>query len=57
MGILKIGVIGTGRIAERFIPESEKVSGVHAVGVYNPNGESAERFADRWGMDCCKSLE
>ena len=57
MGILRIGVIGTGRIAERFIPESKKVSGVHAVGVYNPNGESAERFADRWGMDCCKSLE
>lgn len=44
--ILNIGVIGTGRIAKRFIPESKYVSGVNVVGVYNPRVSSAKMFAE-----------
>lgn len=49
--IQRIGIIGTGRIAERFIPEAKLVSGVNVQGVYNPHRESAERFADKWEIE------
>lgn len=43
--IVKIGIIGSGRIASRFIIESKYVSGLDIVGVYNPNLLSATKFA------------
>ncbi len=49
--IQRIGIIGTGRIAERFIPEARLVSGVSTQGVYNPHRESAERFAKKWEIN------
>lgn len=55
--ILRIGVIGTGRIANRFPPEARAVSGVNVQGVYNPRKDSAERFAKRWGLDVYGELE
>lgn len=55
--IQQIGIIGTGRIAERFIPEAKLVSGVSTQGVYNPHTESAERFAEKWGIDSYKNIE
>ncbi len=55
--IQRIGIIGTGRIAERFIPEAKLVSGVNVQGVYNPHKESAEKFAERWGVDAYTELE
>lgn len=42
---IKIGIIGSGRIARRFVPESTFVSGVDVCSVYNPNGNEAETFA------------
>lgn len=42
---MRMGMIGNGRIAARFLKESKYVSGVEIVGVYNPRGESAEAFA------------
>lgn len=44
-GIIRLGIIGTGRIARRFVPESRLVSGIEAEGVYNPNRAAAESFA------------
>lgn len=44
----KIGIIGTGRIANRFVPELCTVAGLKLQGVYNPHLESAERFAKKW---------
>ncbi|MCI9066393.1 MAG: adenylyltransferase/cytidyltransferase family protein, partial [Lachnospiraceae bacterium] len=41
--IQRIGLIGTGRIAGRFIVEVKLVSGISAQGVYNPHWESAKR--------------
>lgn len=55
--IQRIGIIGTGRIAERFIPEAKLVSGVSTQGVYNPHADSAQRFADRWEIDAYTDIE
>ncbi len=45
--LLKLGVIGTGRIANRFIPEAKYVSGVNIESVYNPHIDSARNYAER----------
>ncbi len=54
--ILRLGVIGTGRIARRFYPEAKYVSGVNVEGVYNPHLDSAleykEQFGLKFGTDC-----
>lgn len=55
--IQRIGIIGTGRIAARFIPEARLVSGISTQGVYNPHTESAERFAERWEINAYTTLE
>jgi len=55
--IQRMGIIGTGRIAERFIPEAKLVSGINTQVVYNPHKESAERFAQKWEIDACDTLE
>lgn len=46
-GIVKLGMIGYGRIANRFILESKFVSGVNIEGVYGLNPESLKNFADK----------
>lgn len=48
--ICKIGVIGSGRIAGRFVPETKVVSGAEVVAVLNPDRSEAESFADRFGL-------
>lgn len=55
--IQRIGIIGTGRIAQRFIPEAKLVSGITTQGVYNPHGESSRRFADKWEINGYTDLE
>ena len=55
--IQRIGIIGSGRIAARFIPEARLVSGVSAQGVYNPHTESARRFADQWDINVYEETE
>jgi choline-phosphate cytidylyltransferase len=46
-GILKFGVVGAGRIAERFVPECRYVSGVEVTGVYSRTASVATDFARR----------
>lgn len=48
--IVRLGIIGSGRIAVRFAPEVKYVSGTNLEGVYNPNLESAERFARQFEL-------
>ncbi len=55
--IKRIGIIGTGRIANRFIPEAALVSGVNTQCVYNPHFKSAELFANRWGIDAYGDID
>lgn len=55
--ILRMGIIGTGRIANRFLPEAKLVSGVNTQAVYNPRKESADKFAEKWELDGYSDLE
>lgn len=48
--IYNIGIIGSGRIANRFVPESKYVSGVNVIGVYNPHLDSAKKFCERHSL-------
>lgn len=54
--IQRIGIIGTGRIAGRFLAEAKLVSGVSVQGAYNPHTESAAGFAAKWGIDAYSDL-
>ncbi len=46
--ITKIGIIGTGRIAPRFLDESKYVSSVVVSCAYNPDKADGRRFQDRF---------
>lgn len=47
----KIGVIGSGRIANRFVPETKVVNGAEVVAVFNPKVAEAESFAKTHGIE------
>lgn len=49
--VIKLGVVGSGRIANRFIPESKYVSGVNVQGVFGRNLESVKNFAEKHELD------
>lgn len=49
--IYRIGIIGSGRIASRFVPESKFVSSASVTAVYDPNKESALAFGKKFGLD------
>lgn len=49
--LIRIGVIGTGRIAVRFVPEAKYVSGVLVNSVYNPNLAGAKDFGTKFELD------
>ena len=44
--IVRIGIIGTGRIAPRFLKETSYVSGIEVVSAYNPEEKSAKHFEE-----------
>lgn len=46
--IVRIGIIGTGRIAPRFFKETSYVSGIEVVNAYNPEKDSAKTFEDQY---------
>lgn len=46
----RIGVVGSGRIANRFVPESQVVNGANVIAVMDPNMISAETFAKYHGL-------
>lgn len=48
--IFKIGIVGSGRIAKRFVPETKIVSGIKVTSVFDPNIESAQAFAEQFGL-------
>jgi predicted dehydrogenase len=45
-----VGIIGSGRIAKRFVPETKFVSGVNVVSVYNPHKEEVNQFAQQFHL-------
>lgn len=53
----KIGVIGSGRIANRFVPETKVVNGAEVVAVLNPDRDEAEAFAQMHGVEAYTDFE
>ena len=49
-GIIRLGFVGTGRIAGRFLEETIYVSGIEKGGVFNPRLESARKFAEAFSI-------
>lgn len=49
--VINIGIIGTGRIAARFLEESSYVSGINVSSIYNPHLESVLWFANNNKID------
>ena len=49
--VYNVGMVGTGRIARRFIPESKVVSGIEVTAVMNPDEREALRFASEFGLE------
>ena len=48
--MIRIGIVGTGRIAKRFVDDAWQGLDVEITAVYNPNMESAKRFCDECGF-------
>ncbi len=48
--VYRIGIVGSGRIAKRFVPETRFVNSAVVTAVYNPNKESAEVFGKQFGV-------
>lgn len=48
--VYRIGIVGSGRIAKRFVPESKVVNSAKVTAVYNPNKESADVFGKMFGL-------
>ena len=49
--IVQMGMVGSGRIAPRFLAEAKFVSGVNVGAVYNPNQKSAQEFGLKYEVD------
>lgn len=47
----RIGVIGSGRIANRFVPETKVVNGADVIAVLNPDKDKADEFASLYGLE------
>ena len=48
--VYRIGIVGSGRIAKRFVPESRFVDSANVTAIYDPNKESAEIFGEEFGL-------
>lgn len=56
--VVNIGIIGTGGIASRFVPESKNVSSAVITAAYNPNHEACVSFCKKYDIPCAaKSIE
>lgn len=49
--IVRLGIVGTGRIARRFMAEEKYVSGMNTICAYNPERESGEAFRERYNLE------
>lgn len=53
----RIGIIGSGRIANRFVPETKVVNGAEVVAVLNPNSVEAECFAKKHSIEAYSDFD
>ncbi len=55
---VQLGIIGTGSIANRFVPEADNVNSVQITAAYNPNIEENRAFCEKHGINVvAQSLE
>lgn len=54
---IRLGIIGTGRIANRFVIAAREVENVTIVCIFNPNLKSAELFAKEYGISFTNQWE
>lgn len=52
---IKIGIVGCGRVANRFPEEAAVVNGIEIAAVYDENNEVMGNFARRHNIDTCSS--
>lgn len=52
----RIGIIGSGRIAQRFVPESKMVNGANVIAVLNPCKDEVETFAKKYNIEAFTSF-
>lgn len=50
---VQLGIIGTGSIASRFVPEAENVNSANIVAAFNPNAEECKAFCDKYNISVC----
>lgn len=48
--IVRVGIVGTGRIAARFMAEEKYVSGMNIICAFNPEIDSGGAFQKRYGL-------
>lgn len=48
--VYRIGIVGSGRIAQRFVPESKFVNSASVTAVYDPSEKNAVAFCDQFGL-------
>lgn len=53
----RFGIIGSGRIANRFVPETKVVNGAKVVSVLNPNIYEARLFAKTHGIEAYSDFD
>ncbi len=51
--VVRVGVVGCGRIAHRFVPEASFVSGVQIVGAYDIDAKIGEAFTQTHQLTIC----
>lgn len=55
---LRLGIIGTGSIANRFAEDVAYVSNIYLAAAYNPDAEEAKKFCDKFGIiDACDDVD
>lgn len=55
--VFRIGIVGSGRIANRFVPETKVVNGAMVTAVMNPDCEKAESFAKKHELTAYSDYE
>ena len=56
--IVQVGIIGTGSIASRFVPEAENVNSAQITAAYNPNDSENKEFCAKYNIAiAAKSLD
>lgn len=55
--VYRLGIIGSGRIAHRFVPETKVVNGVEVKAVFNPDAKESKCFAIKYGIEAYSDFD